>query len=146
MCRKDSQSLLVKMGSGKSLKYCFTMSATSKADWPSYETPSGSDSTSSRRTWMRDFTPDFRKRPTWQEMNTNIKNRNLFFSEPQRLVLAECLLGPLVTLPGPDTESSGRPGPWGCWEAAALLSAGLRAAEEPRTPAGLSALMSSWEI
>ncbi|TNN64635.1 hypothetical protein EYF80_025144 [Liparis tanakae] len=54
MWRKDSQSLLVKMGSGRSLKYCFTMSATSKADWPSYETPSGSESTSSRRwAWPR---------------------------------------------------------------------------------------------
>ena len=67
MCRKDSQSFLVKTGSGRSLKNCFTMSATSKADWPSYETPSGSDSTSSRRYWIRDFTPDFRKRPTWEK-------------------------------------------------------------------------------
>lgn len=78
MCRKDSQSLLLKTGSGRSLKYCFTMSATSKADWLSYETPSGSDSTSSRRYWIRDFTPDFRKRPTWEKtqhkwtLNTNV--------------------------------------------------------------------------
>lgn len=66
MCRKVSLSLLVKRGSGRSRKYCFTRSATSKADWPWKETPHGSASTMSRRNWIRDFTPDFLKRPTWR--------------------------------------------------------------------------------
>ncbi len=60
-----SDSLLVRRASGSSLKYCFTISATSYACWLSKLTFVGFISAIIFSLWIRERTPDFLNKPTW---------------------------------------------------------------------------------
>lgn len=70
-----SDSLFVSSASGNSLKYCFTISATSYACWPSKLVVSPCISVISFSFWIRDRTPDLRNKPTWSsELTRNQRN------------------------------------------------------------------------
>lgn len=72
---KVSESLFVSSASGNSLKYCFTISATSYACWPSKLIVSPCISVISFSFWIRDRTPDLRNKPTWsRELTRNQRN------------------------------------------------------------------------
>lgn len=127
MCRKVSLSRLLKTGSGRSLKYCLTRSATSKADWWSKETPSGSDSTRSRRIWMRDLLPDFLNSPTWWGGKSGDQ-----MESPCYWFVGFLWMVATTFSPGPDIRPAGGGAPSGCWEEAAGLSVGRWLAEGRR--------------